>query len=55
MPRKRIMGLSLDEETINEIDDRRGLVPRSAYVQNMLTTALNGGNDDEKTPSHRDT
>ena len=37
---KIIIGISLDAEILTKIDDKRGLIPRSRYVAQILATNL---------------
>ncbi len=41
---KKFVGLSLDETVSKEIENKRGLIPRSTFVNDVLKTALNIGN-----------
>lgn len=45
---KKVTAFSLERETLKEIDDRRGLIPRSAYVQNILNNALKEAHNDNR-------
>ncbi|EIJ64923.1 hypothetical protein BD31_I0911 [Candidatus Nitrosopumilus salaria BD31] len=40
---KKIIGLSLDREILEIIDNSRGLISRSAYVQKILNERLRRG------------
>jgi metal-responsive CopG/Arc/MetJ family transcriptional regulator len=40
---KEAISISLSEELIKELDSKRGLVPRSAYIEFLLKKALFGG------------
>jgi len=37
---KTIIGISLDKEILTKIDEKRGLVPRSRYVAQILAANL---------------
>ena len=37
---KRIIGLSLDVKILNRLDHKRGLIPRSTYVEKLLCEYL---------------
>jgi metal-responsive CopG/Arc/MetJ family transcriptional regulator len=37
---KIIVGISIEEELLKQIDKHRGLIPRSRYVQAILTSRL---------------
>ena len=37
---KRIIGISLDLEILNRLDLKRGLIPRSTYVEKLLCENL---------------
>lgn len=47
--KKPIVAFSLDSGLIAEIDDRRGMIPRSTYVQHLLNNALQGDSDGNHT------
>lgn len=37
---KRNLGVALSEELVDEIDRRRGLIPRSTFIENIMETYL---------------
>jgi metal-responsive CopG/Arc/MetJ family transcriptional regulator len=41
---QRVTGFSLSETLIQEIDSKRGDIPRSKYVEKLLKKALEQGN-----------
>jgi len=38
--KKVIVSMSLDPELLNEIDNKRGLIPRSAFIENELKQSI---------------
>lgn len=39
---KKIIGLSLDIEILERVDNSRGLISRSAYIQKIISEKLRG-------------
>jgi len=37
---KRIIGISLELEILSRLDEKRGLIPRSTYVEKILCEKL---------------
>ena len=42
---KIITGISIDEELKKQIDEKRGLIPRSAFVSKMILEGMKTKND----------
>ena len=38
--RRLTVGISIDGEMLAKIDSKRGLIPRSRYIENLLLKAL---------------
>ena len=47
----KIFSLSFQERTLKKVDSIRGLVPRSTYIENIISIHLKNQNKETLTPS----
>ena len=49
----KVFSISLQTETLEKLDNIRGLVPRSSYIANVLLNHLKNGNTSDRKDQRR--